>query len=136
LVPLNETIVVIVVVPWGISKRVRHCWRRRHSLFRRNLPLVSRTSAAWGFVPLVPLNDATVVIELLPLAISKIVPSLLAPPAKVGAVEVAAGVEDQRGLGVCAVGAGEQGDWRDCGRAMNDLKDPAVPLVPPPSTVP
>ena len=44
------------------------------------LPLLSMIRPAYGFAPLVPLNEASVVIVPLPLASSKTVPSPEAPP--------------------------------------------------------
>ena len=58
------------------------------------LPLLSMIRAASGFSPLVPLNEASVVIVLLPWASSKTVPSSVGASPRRGAVQVAAAVHD------------------------------------------
>ena len=84
LVPLNEASVVIVPLPSASSKTVpQPIGSLRLSVVPYRLPLLSMIRRASGSAPSVPLNEARVVIVPLPLAISKTVPSPLAPPVSV-----------------------------------------------------
>ena len=82
--PLNEASVVIVPLPWASSKTVPSSLAPPSSVVPYRLPLLSMIRPAYGSAPLVPLNEASVVIVPLPWASSKTVPSLrMAPPADV-----------------------------------------------------
>ena len=75
LVPLNEASVVIVPLPWASSKTVPSSEAPPAIVVPYRLPLLSMIRAACGYAPLVPLNEASVVIVPLPWASSKTVPS-------------------------------------------------------------
>ena len=59
------------------------------------LPLLSMIRAAAGCAPLVPLNEASVVIVPVPWASSNTVPSFAAPPVVRRTVQIAATVHDR-----------------------------------------
>ncbi len=80
LVPLKEASVVIVWLPWASSKTVPLSWGPPLTVVPYRLPLLSMIRPAYGLAPLVPLNEASVVIVPLPWASSKTVPSFEAPP--------------------------------------------------------
>ena len=71
---------VIVPPPWTSSNTVPSLVTAPSCAVPYRLPLLSMTRAASGLSPLVPLNEASVVIVPLPLANSNTVPSLEAPP--------------------------------------------------------
>ena len=68
---------------------------------------------AIGFAPLVPLNEASVVIVPLPLASSKTVPSSRGASRRRCAEQIAAAVHDQAAHAGCAVGAVERSQRGD-----------------------
>jgi len=73
-----------------------------------------------------PLKEATVASEVVPWAISKTTPSLLAPPELVVPKRFPGGVEDDRRLRAVAVGAIERGESRERCGAMGDLENNAI----------
>ena len=78
---------------------------------------------AFGLSPLVPLNEASVVIVPLPWASSKTVPSPMALRRRC-AVQIAAAVHDQAGIGVDAVGAVERSQRGDGAAAAGPARKP------------
>ena len=97
-VPLNEASVVIVPLPWASSKTVPSLEAPPATAVPYRLPLLSMIRPASGFAPLVPLNEASVVIVPLPGPARK--------PCRRSrrlhrrcAVQVAAAVHDQAGIG-------------------------------------
>jgi len=80
LVLLNEVSVVIVLLPLASSKTVPSPSVPPLKVVPKRSPALSSIRPASGKAPLVPLNEASVVIVLLPLASSNTVPSLPVPP--------------------------------------------------------
>ena len=91
----------------------------------KRLPLLSTIRLASGFDPLVPLNEASVVIVPLPWATSNTVPSSRGTSRRRCAEEIAAAVHDQAGRG-CTVGAVERGQRGDRAAALGHLEHRAV----------
>ena len=78
LAPLNEARVVMVLTAGGqLEDRAQPKWPRRLSVAPKRLPCASCTRLPSGLVPLAPLNEARVVMVLLPAASSKTVPALV-----------------------------------------------------------
>src|SRR5689334_16927311 len=67
-------------VDWSSSKIVPKLLTPPPVVTPNRLPLLSCTRPPEGFEPLLPLNDATATMVLLPCGSSNTVPSLLAPP--------------------------------------------------------
>ena len=126
LVPLNDASVVIVPLPWASSKTVPSPEAPPAYVVPYRLPLLSMIRPAYGFAPLVPLNEASVVIVPLPWASSKTVPSFGGASTIRCAVQVAAAVHDQAGIRVCTVGAVERGQRGDRAAALGQLENRAV----------
>ena len=126
LVPLNEASVVIVPLPLASSNTVpspRGASRRRCAV---QVAAAVHDQAARGVAPLVPLNEASVVIVPLPWASSNTVPSASGASRRRCAVQVAAAVHDQRGIRSCPVGAVERGQRGDRAAALGQLEHRAV----------
>ena len=83
-------------------------------------------------LPLVPLNEASVVIVPLPGASSKTVPSFVGASPSRRAVEIAAAVHDQAGIGEAAVGAVERSQRGDRAAAWASSNTVPSSSAPPP----
>ena len=79
-VPLNEASAVILPLPLASSNTVPSLEAPPRTAVPYRLPLLSMTRAGLRLAPLVPLNEASVVIVPLPWASSKTSPSCKAPP--------------------------------------------------------
>ena len=78
--PLKEASVTSALVSWTNSKTVPSPEEPPALATPKKLPILSSVRPAKGAAPLAPVNVARLVIELLPWAISKIVPSPAVPP--------------------------------------------------------